>query len=66
MLKPNIETKGRLMRGGSALLMAVAGVWMWPHSRIASIGFAMAAVFLAFEAARGWCAFRACGVKTPY
>ena len=29
-------------------------------------GLVLAAGFLAFEATRGWCALRACGVKTKF
>ena len=28
--------------------------------------FLLLGIFTLFEAARGWCAFRACGVKTPF
>jgi hypothetical protein len=46
--------------------MAVAAVFTWPHSRAAGIALAGSALFVAFEAARGWCALRACGVKTKF
>ncbi|GDX10413.1 hypothetical protein LBMAG57_21850 [Verrucomicrobiota bacterium] len=65
-LRPNLDTKGRVIRAISALLMAVAAVFTWPHSRAAGIALAGSALFVAFEAARGWCALRACGVKTKF
>jgi len=65
-LRPNLDTKGRIIRAIAALLMAVAAVLTWSHSRTAGIVLAGSAVFVAFEAARGWCALRACGVKTKF
>jgi Protein of unknown function (DUF2892) len=62
----NLETKGRVIRGVGALALAVAAMFAWPHSRAAGIGLALAAAFVAFEAARGWCALRACGIKTKF
>jgi len=61
----NIGKHGRLIRGvfaiallGAALLIA-GPTW-------ARIGLAVAAVFVLFEAVRGWCFLRACGVKTKF
>ncbi len=65
-LRPNLDTKGRIIRGISALALGVAAVLTWPHSRAAGIALAVSALFVAFEAARGWCALRACGVKTKF
>ena len=66
LFRQNIAPKGRLIRAGGALALGVAAVLIWPHSRPASLGLAGSAVFVAFEAARGWCALRACGVKTKF
>lgn len=62
----NIDTRGRLLRGslGAALLVGAAAVWaynMW--AAIALIG---SGVFCLFEAFRGWCVMRACGVRTRF
>ena len=65
-LRPNLDTKGRIIRAIGALVMAVAAVLTWSHSRTAGIALAASALFVAFEAARGWCALRACGVKTKF
>ena len=65
-LRPNLDTKGRIIRAIAALVMAIAAVLMWSHSRTAGIALAGSALFVAFEAARGWCALRACGVKTKF
>jgi hypothetical protein len=61
---PNLNTRGRILRGGGAAVMAAAAAMSWPKSAILATGCALAAGFLAFESARGWCALRACGVKT--
>jgi hypothetical protein len=61
---PNLETRGRILRGGGAGLMAAAAAITWPRSVAVAAGFVVASSFLTFEAVRGWCVFRACGVKT--
>lgn len=66
LLRPNIDTKGRVIRGSGALAMAIGAALTWPLSRTAGIALAASSAFLAFEAARGWCAARACGVKTKF
>jgi hypothetical protein len=63
---PNLKTRGRILRGGAAAVMVAAAAISWPKSAVLATGFALAAAFLAFEAARGWCALRACGVKTRF
>jgi hypothetical protein len=62
--KPNIDSRGRLVRGVIAALLFIAGgvavfyIW-WLGLVFIGIGF-----FVLFEAVRGWCFARACGVKT--
>jgi hypothetical protein len=65
-LRPNIDTKGRIIRAIAALAMAFAAFLTWPHSRSVGIALAATSAFVAFEAARGWCVARACGVKTKF
>ena len=64
--RPNIDSKGRLLRGIGALAMGAGAAFIWPHSRGAGIAFAASSAFMAFEAVRGWCVARACGVKTKF
>ena len=66
LFQPNLETPGRLIRAGLSVLLFISAVIAWQHSRPLSIALAMGGAFTAFEAARGWCAVRACGVKTKY
>ena len=62
----NIDTKGRLIRGAGALGLGTAAYFAWSHSQTAGIALAASSAFVAFEAARGWCVARACGVKMKF
>ncbi len=72
-MKPNIELKGRVARGITGTLCIVAGVacwWIgWPESTTWRWGLSILGVlaggFQLFEARKGWCVARACGLKTP-
>jgi hypothetical protein len=60
----NIDNKGRLIRGAVALALFVGaafGSTLYPWLGIALLA---SGAFVAFEALRGWCALRACGIKT--
>ena len=60
----NIDNKGRLARGISGLMLLVAGVitlfFLWWLGLVLLVS----ASFVLFEALRGWCVMRACGIKT--
>ncbi len=63
---PNITRAGRVIRGvfgaglvAAALLLSSAG---W-RIRLALVA---AGLFAFYEAARGWCIMRACGIKTKW
>ncbi len=62
----NIDNKGRLFRATAAVVTGTAALLLWPSSPIVSGSLAAATVFMGFEAARGWCALRACGIKTKF
>ena len=62
----NIETKGRLFRAAGAIVIGTTAILLWSASTTTGVCLALASAFLAFEAARGWCALRACGVKTKF
>jgi len=61
---PNIDNRGRLARGVIGGVLLVAGliavffVWWLGLILLGSAGFVL------FEAIRGWCGLRACGIKT--
>lgn len=60
----NIATRGRVARAVWGLSLIAAGVVVHSRSRWACYGLAAGGAFSLFEAARGWCIMRACGVKT--
>jgi hypothetical protein len=64
MFTPNIDRKGRMVRGliGLALLAGAAACFhtsLWLGALLAVSG-----LFGLFEALRGWCLARACGIRT--
>ncbi len=60
----NIDNRGRLVRGIGALALLVgAGFGFTVAWWLGGLLLASAA-FVAFEALRGWCVMRACGIKT--
>jgi DUF2892 family protein len=64
-MKPNIDSKGRVARGGMAVIFLLAGGCLIPQTIALAAIFILIGLFCAFEAWIGWCAVRACGVKTP-
>jgi len=72
-LTPNIDDLGRKSRliGGILLSSVAIGLiiaWAFTGSRamlIAGIVLCIIGPFMIFEAAHGWCALRAMGIKTP-
>jgi hypothetical protein len=63
---PNIETKGRVFRGVSALALLVGGGFALTLSVPLGVALLALGIFVAFEALRGWCFLRACGLKTKF
>ncbi len=61
---PNIEGKGRLVRGLMGLALLVGAAFSFGQSVWLGIILAAAGLFGLFEAVRGWCFARACGIKT--
>jgi hypothetical protein len=72
-MKTNIDRRGRIARATTGALCIGFGiaVWVlaWPESLayrwIVSAAAVLAGGFQLFEAKRGWCIARACGLKTP-
>ncbi|MGI8819463.1 MAG: YgaP-like transmembrane domain [Chthoniobacterales bacterium] len=65
-MKQNINATGRFARGGIGLLLLLAAGCLVPVSGFLAIFFAVAGIFAVFEASKGWCGVRACGIKTPF
>ena len=64
-MKQNIDSKGRVARGGMAAVFLLAGACLIPDAPVFAAIFSLIGLFCAFEAWIGWCAVRACGVDTP-
>ena len=64
----NIGTRGRWIRGTGGLICLGSAIALWfgIDERFWSIGLFLAGIFMIYEAARGWCAIRALGIKTPF
>ena len=62
----NIDNKGRLVRGLAAMALLVGAVFSFTVSVWLGLALLASGLFIAFEALRGWCALRACGIKTKF
>ena len=60
----NIDNKGRMVRGLGALALLVSAGFGSRVSEWLGLVLLALSLFVAFEALRGWCALRACGIKT--
>ena len=60
----NISNTGRLARALGALLLLIGAGFGFLASVWLGAGLAVSGVFVLFEALRGWCVLRACGIKT--
>ena len=61
---PNIGNQGRLLRGLGALGLFVGAWFAFGVSTWLGIVLLALGGFALFEALRGWCGLRACGIKT--
>jgi hypothetical protein len=61
---PNIDNKGRWLRGTAALLLFIGSGFGFTVALWLGLALAASGTFVLFEALRGWCALRACGIKT--
>jgi hypothetical protein len=60
----NIDNQGRLVRGLAALGLFVGAWFAFGVATWLGIVFVVSGGFVLFEALRGWCLMRACGIKT--
>jgi hypothetical protein len=60
---PNIGTGGRIARAIWGLGLVIAG-FIFDSSRVVSMVLFLFGGFALYEAQRGWCVMRACGIKT--
>jgi len=61
---PNISGRGRWFRGLLAAAMLIPGLLVCAFGHWAGLLLVVAGGFTLFEALRGWCVMRACGVRT--
>ena len=64
LFPPNISNTGRLVRALGALVLLIGAGFGFLASVWLGAGLAVSGVFVLFEALRGWCVLRACGIKT--
>lgn len=62
--RPNIGRQGRIARGVIGTLCLIAGIIVVDFKLWLGLIFVVAGLFAIYEALRGWCLARACGVKT--
>ena len=64
--QPNIDSRGRVARAIGALLLlagAAIGFFTLPWLGVVLL---LSGLFVGYEALRGWCFLRACGIKTKF
>jgi Protein of unknown function (DUF2892) len=62
--RPNIQRNGRIARGVIGALGLIAGIVLVDYKLWLGLIFVVAGLFAIYEALRGWCLARACGIKT--
>jgi len=60
----NLSNTGRLVRGLGALVLLIGAGFGFFVSTWLGVALAVSGGFVLFEALRGWCVMRACGIKT--
>jgi hypothetical protein len=63
---PNIGRTGRLIRGGIGVVLLGMAIPAFRLHWLAAIAAVAGGLFCLFEAQRGWCVARACGLKTRW
>jgi hypothetical protein len=61
----NLETRGRLVRGSLGVALIVAGFLVSEPDGWVCVLLVASGCFVLYEAVRGWCVMRACGIRTP-
>jgi hypothetical protein len=60
----NLDNRGRLVRGVGGGLFVIGGVIACQYNTWLGVLLILSGGFMLFEAVRGWCVMRACGIKT--
>ena len=64
--KQNIGRHGRMARGIAGGVLLIAGIIMADFQLAVSLPLVAVGLFCIFEAIRGWCLLRACGLRTRH
>ena len=62
----NIDGRGRLIRGSLGVVLVIGGIFVCSRNLGAAVALIVSGGFCLFEAVRGWCVMRACGIKTRF
>jgi uncharacterized membrane protein len=62
--RPNIKRNGRIARGVIGTVFLIAGIILLDHKPWLGWFFIGMGLLAIYEALRGWCLARACGIKT--
>lgn len=62
--QPNLKRNGRIARGVIGTVCLIAGIIMVDYLLWLGLILVVAGLFAIYEALRGWCLARACGIKT--
>ena len=60
----NLDIRGRLVRGVLGAISLIAGIIMADYKLWLCLMLVAFGLFAMFEAVRGWCLVRACGIRT--
>lgn len=60
----NLDHRGRMVRGIGGGLFVLGGVVACRFNTWLGVTLILSGGFMLFEAVRGWCVMRACGIKT--
>jgi len=60
----NLDFRGRLVRGVLGGLSLIAGIIVADFNLWVCLSLVAFGLFAIFEAVRGWCLVRACGIRT--
>ena len=60
----NIDNRGRLVRALTGIALIITGLVVSAPDRWVCIALVASGGFVLYEAARGWCVMRACGIRT--
>jgi hypothetical protein len=63
---PNLEARGRWVRGALGALLVMGGVVVCAYNVWVAVALILSGGFCWLEAVRGWCVMRACGIRTKF